>query len=46
MYRLKTLTGDKLWARQVGAQATEVAVRVGIINRMWVIARPQSVRVA
>jgi len=27
MYRLKTLTGHSLWAREVGSQATEVAIR-------------------
>ncbi|QBY55652.1 IS5 family transposase (plasmid) [Cupriavidus oxalaticus] len=34
MYRLKTLTGNCLWARKVGSQATEVAIRVGVLNRM------------
>ncbi|MDT4840416.1 IS5 family transposase ISBhu1 [compost metagenome] len=46
MYRLKTLTGNRLWARDVGAQAAEVAIRVGILNRMAALARPQSVRIA
>lgn len=46
MYRFKTLTGDRLWARDVDVQDAEVAVRVGIINRMVVLARPKSVRVA
>jgi hypothetical protein len=46
MYRLKTLTGHSLWAREVGSQATEVAIRVGVLNRMTELARPQSVRVA
>ena len=46
MYRLKTLTGDRLWARHVDVQDAEVAVRVGIINRMLVLARPKSVRTA
>ncbi|WP_321793981.1 IS5 family transposase [Burkholderia pyrrocinia] len=45
MYRLKTLTGHSLWARKVGSQATEVAIRAGVLNRMAVLARPQSVRV-
>ncbi|MEX3592281.1 MAG: IS5/IS1182 family transposase, partial [Burkholderia sp.] len=35
-----------LWARHIAAQATEVAVRVGVINRMADLARPQSVRIA
>jgi hypothetical protein len=34
MYRFKTLTGDRLWARDVNVQDAEVAVRVGILNRM------------
>lgn len=46
MYRLKTLTGHSLWAREVGSQATEVAIRAGVLNRMIELARPQSVRVA
>ena len=46
MYRFKTLTGDRLWARDVDAQDAELAVRVGIINRMVVLARPKSVQVA
>ncbi|WP_197330913.1 IS5 family transposase [Ralstonia syzygii] len=46
MYRLKTLTGHSLWAREVRSQATEVAIRAGLLNRMAALARPQSVRVA
>ena len=46
MYRFKTLTGHRLWARDVDVQDAEVAVRVGIINRMLVLARPKSVRIA
>jgi hypothetical protein len=46
MYRLKTLTGNSLWARKVGSQATEVAIRAGVLNRMAALARPHSVRVA
>ncbi len=46
MYRLKILTGSCLWAREIGSQATEVSVRVGVLNRMAVLARPQSVRIA
>jgi hypothetical protein len=46
MYRFKVLTGDRLWARDVDVQDAEVAVRVGIINRMLVLARPKSVRIA
>lgn len=46
MYRLKTLTGNRLWARRIGSQATEVAIRVGVLNHMTALARPQSVRIA
>jgi hypothetical protein len=46
MYRLKTLTGNRLWARRIGSQATEVAIRVGVLNRMTALARPKSVRIA
>ncbi|MEX3592596.1 MAG: IS5 family transposase [Burkholderia sp.] len=47
MYRFKTLTGDYLWARHIDAQATEVSVRVGVINRrMADLARPQAVHIA
>ncbi|KAF1009348.1 MAG: hypothetical protein E5299_01858 [Burkholderia gladioli] len=46
MYRFKTLTGNCLWARHIDSQATEVAVRVGVMNRMVNLARPQSVRIA
>lgn len=46
MYRLKTLTGNRLWACEVGSQETEVAIRVGVLNRTAALARPQSVRIA
>jgi hypothetical protein len=46
MYRLKVLTGRSLAARTIGAQATEVAIRAGVLNRMTTLARPQSVRIA
>ncbi|MEX3527336.1 MAG: IS5/IS1182 family transposase, partial [Burkholderia sp.] len=46
MYRFKTLTDPCLWARRADTQATEVAVRVGVLNRMAKLARPQSVRIA
>ncbi|MEX3547855.1 MAG: IS5/IS1182 family transposase, partial [Burkholderia sp.] len=35
-----------LWAREIGSKATEVSVRVGVLNRMTALARPQSVRIA
>jgi hypothetical protein len=46
MYRFKTLTGNRLWSRRIGSQATEMAIRVGVVNRMAALARPQSIRIA
>jgi hypothetical protein len=46
MYRYKTLTGNCLSARYIGSQATEVAIRVGVVNHMVILARPQSVRIS
>jgi hypothetical protein len=46
MHRLKTLTGNRLWARRIGSQATEVSIRAGVLNHMTALARPQSVRIA
>ncbi|WP_322074879.1 IS5 family transposase [Burkholderia cepacia] len=45
MYRFKALTGPCLWARRTDTQATEVAVRVGVLNRLTELARPQSARI-
>ena len=46
MYRFKTLTGDRLWARDGNVQDAEIAVGVGIVNFMAVLVRPKSVRMA
>ncbi|OXC77949.1 Transposase [Caballeronia sordidicola] len=46
MYGYKTLTGHYFSARCIGSQATEVAIRVGIVNHMVTLARPQSVRIS
>ncbi|KAF1016698.1 MAG: IS5 family transposase [Burkholderia sp.] len=46
VYRFKTLTVNCLWALHIDTQATEVAVRVGVLNRMADLARPQSVGIA
>jgi hypothetical protein len=32
--------------RRIGSQATEVAIRVGVLNPMTALARPQSVHIA
>lgn len=45
MYRFKTLTGPCPWARRADSQPTEVAIRVGELNRMTELARTLSVRV-
>lgn len=45
LYRLKTLAGNCPWERRTDSQATEIAIRVGVINRMADLARPQSVRI-
>ena len=41
MCRLRTLTGNRLRARRIGSQATEVAIRMGVLNRMTALARPR-----
>jgi len=46
MYRHKTLTGNRLWARRTGSHATDVAIRVAVLNRMTAFARPHSVCIA
>ncbi|AFQ51601.1 transposase [Burkholderia cepacia GG4] len=46
MYRLNMLTGNRLRERRVYAPATEAAVRVGVLNRMADLGRPQFVRIA
>lgn len=44
MHRLKTLTGHSLWTREARFQATEVAIRAGVFNRMAALARPPARR--
>lgn len=46
MSRLKTLTGHCLWARKIGSQTTEAAIRADVLKRIAALARPQSVRTA
>lgn len=46
MYRFKTLTRSILWARHTDTQAAEIAVRVGVQNRLADLARPQYIRIA
>lgn len=40
MYRLKILTGNRLSARRADSHTIEAAIRVGVLNRMAVLARP------
>ncbi len=44
--RYKRVIGDTLRSRTDGRQATEVAVAVGVLNRMLELGRPESVRIA
>ena len=44
--RFRTLTSARLWAGDVDVQDAEIAVQVGIINRMLLLARPKSARIA
>lgn len=45
MYRLKTLTGHSLWAREIGSQARGIDPRRRAESNA-ALARPQSVRIA
>ena len=42
----KRVTGDGLRSRTDGRQATEVAVAIGVLNRMLDLGRPEYVRIA
>ena len=44
--RYKRVIGDTLRSQTDGRQATEVAVAVGVLNRMFELGRPESVRIA
>ena len=44
--RYKRVIGDTLRSQTDGRQATEVAVAVGVLNRMLELGRPESVRIA
>jgi hypothetical protein len=41
--RYKRLIGDALRSHTDGRQATEVAIAVGVLNRMFELGRPESV---
>ncbi len=44
--RFKRVIGDGLRSRTDGRQATEVAIAVGVLNRMLDLGRPEYVRTA
>ena len=44
--RYKRVIGDTLRSQTDGRQATEVAVAVGVLNRMLELGRPEAVRIA
>jgi hypothetical protein len=44
--RYKRVIGDTLRLQTNGRQATEVAIAVGVLNRMLELGRPESVRIA
>ena len=44
--RYKRVIGDTLRSQTDGRQATEVAIAVGVLNRMLELGRPESVRIA
>ena len=44
--RFKRVIGDGLRSHAEGRQATEVAIAVGVLNRMLALGRPESVRIA
>lgn len=46
MYRYKIILGDKLTARREDTQATEVAIKMQVLNRMTELGRPISYKVA
>lgn len=46
MFRYKTILGDRLTARKEWTQATEVAVKLDVLNRMTELGMPKSYKVA
>jgi hypothetical protein len=45
MYRCKTILGDRLASRKKSTQATEVAVKLDVLNRMAELGMPKSYKV-
>jgi hypothetical protein len=46
MFRYKTILGDRLVARKESTQATEVTIKLDVLNRMTELGRPKSYKVA
>ena len=46
IYRYKTILGDRLASRKESTQATEVAVKLDVLNRMIELGMPKSYKVA
>lgn len=46
IFRLKSIFGDKLHARKLGQQKTEVGIKAAILNRMMKLGMPESYAVA
>jgi hypothetical protein len=46
MFRFKTILGDRLASRRESTQATEVVIKLDVLNRMTELGRPKSYRVA
>jgi hypothetical protein len=45
MFRFKTILGDRLASRRESTQATEVVIKLDVLNRMTELGRPKSYRV-
>src|SRR5690606_20292088 len=45
MFRYKTVLGDRLTARREQTQATEVAIKLDVLNRMVELGMPKSCKV-
>lgn len=45
MFRYKTILGDRLAARRKWTQATEVAIKLDVLNRMTELGMPKSYKV-
>ena len=46
MFRYKTILGERLAARKQWTQATEVAIKLDVLNRMTELGMPKSYKVA